>query len=181
MLCQSCGKNTATTHVKTIINGALSEYALCPECAKKLGYADLFGDWGFNFGALLGNLFPQEEAQDQQQQIPEQDQTRLCHFCGSSFEDIVRTGKVGCANCYKTFYNRLIPSIRRIHGNAVHQGKKPGSAAMILRPKTELQPVETELELKQREMEKAIKEQNCEYAAVLRDEIKLLKEEQQNG
>ena len=40
MLCQSCGVNAATTHVKTIINGVLTEYALCPECAKKLGYAD---------------------------------------------------------------------------------------------------------------------------------------------
>ena len=180
MLCQSCGKNTATTHVKTIINGALSEYALCPECAKKLGYADLFGDWGFNFGALLGTLFPQRD-QEEDRQEPEQSQAGVCGFCGSTFEDIVRTGKVGCANCYKVFYSRLSPSIRRIHGNAVHQGKKPGSAAMILRPKNEIRPVESELEIKQKELEKAIQEQNFEYAAVLRDEIKLLKEERSNG
>lgn len=173
MLCQSCGKNTATNRVKTIINGALSEYALCPECAGKLGYADLFGDWGFDFGTILGNMFQKNEK--------ETVQAAQCDYCGASFEEIVKTGKVGCAECYKLFYNRLIPSIRRIHGNAVHQGKKPGSAAMVLRPKTELKPVETELEVKQKEMEKAIKEQNFEYAAILRDEIKLLKGERRDG
>lgn len=168
MLCQSCGKNTATTHVKAIINGALSEYALCPECAKKLGYADIFGDWGFNFGALLENLLGQEK-----EELP---QTTICEKCGSSFEDIAATGKIGCANCYKTFYNRLIPSIRRIHGNVVHQGKKPGASALILRPSAQLRPVESELEIKQKALQQAIKEQNFEYAAILRDEIKLLKE-----
>ena len=38
MLCQACGKRPATTHVKTIINGELSEYSLCAECAQKMGY-----------------------------------------------------------------------------------------------------------------------------------------------
>lgn len=170
MLCQSCGRNAATTYVKTIINGSLSEYALCPECAGKLGYADLFGDWGFNFSTILGNSPVGVEKEPQK--------TLRCDFCGSSFEDIVESGKVGCASCYRVFHNRLIPSIQRIHGNAVHQGKRPGSAAMILRPRTEIRPVETELEIKQKEMERAIKEQNFEYAAVLRDEIKLLKGEQ---
>ena len=38
MLCQSCGKRQATTHIKTILNGELKEYDLCPECAEKMGY-----------------------------------------------------------------------------------------------------------------------------------------------
>ena len=33
MLCQSCGKNHANTHVKRIINGELTEYMLCEKCA----------------------------------------------------------------------------------------------------------------------------------------------------
>lgn len=42
MLCQSCQKNQATTHIKTIINGELTEYMLCPECAKKNGLRQYF-------------------------------------------------------------------------------------------------------------------------------------------
>ena len=35
MLCQSCGKRPANTHIKTIINGELTEHSLCSECAQK--------------------------------------------------------------------------------------------------------------------------------------------------
>ena len=57
MLCQACGKNTATTHVKTIVNGELAEYSLCAECAQKMGYGNLLSNFGFNFGSLLGSFF----------------------------------------------------------------------------------------------------------------------------
>ena len=31
MLCQSCEKKQATTHIKTILNGELKEFNLCHE------------------------------------------------------------------------------------------------------------------------------------------------------
>ena len=37
MLCDKCGKNTATTHIKRIINGVVTESNLCSECAEKSG------------------------------------------------------------------------------------------------------------------------------------------------
>lgn len=164
MLCQSCSKSTATTYVKTIINGVLSESALCPECAKKLGYTDIFSNFDFNFGSLLGNTLEHKESKKQ-----------TCEFCGSTFENIAKTGKIGCANCYKQFYDRLTPSIQRIHGNTKHKGKRPGSVALILHPRNQLSPSQMKLQEKQNALEKAIKEQNFEYAATLRDEIKALK------
>ncbi len=42
MLCQSCGKRQANTHVKTIINGELTEHSLCSEYAHKMGYGNSF-------------------------------------------------------------------------------------------------------------------------------------------
>ena len=42
MLCQNCGKNPATTHIKTIVNGKLTEYDLCSECAREMGYNNFF-------------------------------------------------------------------------------------------------------------------------------------------
>ena len=53
MICQSCGKNNATTYVKTIVGGVLSEYALCSECAKQLGYSNFLSDFEFHFGNLI--------------------------------------------------------------------------------------------------------------------------------
>ena len=85
MICQACGKNTATTHIKTTVNGKLTEIYLCPDCAREQGYAHLFDDWGFSslMSGLLGAAAPQRQVQK-------------CPSCGQSFEEISRSGKIGC-------------------------------------------------------------------------------------
>lgn len=159
MLCQSCGKNQATTHVKSIVNGELKEYVLCPECAKKMGYGSLFNGFGFNLGSFLGSFLGDED-------VPEQiSNTVRCKRCGSSFNEIAKTGQVGCAECYRTFYDRMIPSIQRIHGNTTHVGKLASSAGLQARLKSELEKAKEELK-------QAIQEQEFEKAAQLRDRIK---------
>lgn len=167
MICQVCGKKTATTHIKTIVNGELSELSLCSECAQKMGYDDMFNNWGFNFSSLLGSFFGNDEDNTF-------DSLR-CKGCGSSFEDIAQSGKVGCAECYNTFYDRLIESIQRIHGNTKHCGKSPN--VMAQSDCTALTPnPQNELEDLKQQMKEAIEVQNFEQAAVLRDKIKKLEE-----
>ena len=39
MKCDRCGKNEATFHYKTNINGRVTEAHLCPDCAQAMGYA----------------------------------------------------------------------------------------------------------------------------------------------
>ena len=48
MLCQNCGKNEATTHIKQVINGDTAERHLCSECAEHLGYGDAFSGFGLS-------------------------------------------------------------------------------------------------------------------------------------
>ncbi|MCI9273291.1 MAG: hypothetical protein HFE39_04955 [Clostridiales bacterium] len=159
MLCQSCGKSQATTHVKSIVNGELKEFMLCSECAKKMGYGSLFHGFGFNLGSFLGSFLGEEGAPEQTMN------TVRCKRCGSSFNEIAKTGQVGCAECYRTFYDRMIPSIQRIHGNTTHVGKLASSAGMQARLKNELEKAKEELK-------RAIQEQEFEKAAQLRDRIK---------
>ena len=108
-------------------------------------------------------------------------ESHLCHSCAqnSGFDDIIKSGKVGCADCYEKFYNKLLPSIQRIHGKAKHAGKVPVIHETVTAKKEE--PKEKTAEDKIAElnlqMQKAIEEQNFEQAAVLRDEIKSLKGE----
>ena len=40
MKCDRCGKNEATFHYKTNINGRVTEAHLCPDCARAMGVAD---------------------------------------------------------------------------------------------------------------------------------------------
>jgi len=50
---------------------------------------------------------------------------KRCTLCGSTFEDIAASGKIGCAKCYEVFENELAGTIEKIHGRAVHSGRAP--------------------------------------------------------
>ena len=144
MKCQKCGANNANTHVKTIINGEFKEYDLCSECAHKMGYTNV---------------------------LPARTQATRCEFCGSSYPEIAKTGQVGCAHCYELFADQLYPSIRRIHGNTTHCGKNSGRAARKAQKPAEMTKEEKIADMKQ-QLDAAVKEQNFERAAELRDKIR---------
>ena len=166
MMCQNCGKNPATTHIKTVVNGMLTEYDLCAECAKEKGYANFFKDMTFDFGNLLGGFIGTAQNRSTAQRCPK---------CGASFAEISESGKIGCASCYTVFRDKLTPSISRIHGTAKHKGKIPGTAALrIVEPAGKMTIAVSALEKKRMELKKAIDVQDFERAAVLRDEIRAM-------
>jgi len=153
MKCQICGLREATTHIKQNINGQRSEQHLCSRCAKE-------NDAGFSLPDVFQSLFgvlPQS--------LPAAQQHRRCPKCGLSFAEIAQLGKVGCADCYRTFYEQLAPTIQRIHGRVSHTDSQPvppvpaeeSREARIIKLKAELQ--------------EAIQAQNFERAAELRDNI----------
>lgn len=162
MLCQHCQKNEATTHVKTMINGEYAEYRLCPECARELGYDSMFPDLSADFGGLLGSFLSAA--------LPARSGATRCKLCGSTMNDIKRTGKVGCADCYDTFFGELIPTIRSIHGNTGHIGKRPVIEYETVEDAPKKQG--ESLESLRAELKKAIEDEKFERAAELRDKIK---------
>lgn len=175
MLCQNCSKEQATTHIKRVVNGEATEQHLCAACAKKLGFDSFFDDFSLSIPNIFAGFFGDAPLALSGRQ------SERCATCGSSFEEIVRTGMVGCADCYETFYDRLLPSIQRIHGRAKHAGKHPpqtiaADAAAAQAPQTPSK--EDKLTDLQTQMQQAIESQNFEQAAVLRDAIKALKEEE---
>ncbi len=173
MLCQNCKKNEATTHIKRVVNGEATESHLCHSCAQNSGFDDFFDDFSLNLPGIFSSFFG-----DSMFALGESKLTR-CEKCGCCFDDIIKSGKVGCADCYEKFYSKLLPSIQRIHGKAKHAGKVPEIHETLEAKKEE--PKEKTPEEKIAElniqMQKAIEEQNFEQAAVLRDEIKSLKGE----
>ncbi len=164
MKCQKCGANNANTHVKTIINGEFKEYDLCSDCAKKMGYTNVFSDMEDEFSNFLGSFFGNV--------LPAKTQASRCEFCGSTYPEIAKTGHVGCARCYDVFADELYPSIRRIHGNTTHCGKNSKRAEKAKAEKPAEQTKEDKIKSLKAELDKAVKEQNFEHAAELRDKIK---------
>lgn len=163
MKCQKCGANNANTHVKTIINGEFKEYDLCSDCARKMGYTNVFADMENDFSGLLGSFFSNV--------LPARTQATRCEFCGTSYPEIAATGQVGCAHCYELFADRLYPSIRRIHGNTTHCGKNSRHAAEQEKKPAEMTEEEKIADMK-KQLDAAVKEQNFERAAELRDKIR---------
>ena len=177
MLCQNCEKNEATTHIKQIINGKMTQTHLCSDCAKHLGYGDMFSDFSLNLSEFFGNFFGDT--------LPSSGQSAAgrCPKCSFTFNDIVREGKVGCAQCYETFYDKLLPSLQRIHGKIRHSGKaskgmaKAEAAPEIIEEKTVQETEKTvpeKIEELKAQMQQAVNEQNFELAAKIRDEIKAM-------
>lgn len=173
MLCQNCQKREATTHIKRVINGEATESHLCEECAKELGFDEFFDDFSLSIPNIFSSFFKDSAF------ALAGAKNELCEKCGSSFDDIIRSGMVGCADCYSRFYDRLLPSIQRIHGRTGHVGRTPIEYTKVDDVPAEEEKKELSAEDKIKELEaqmqKAVDAQNFEQAAALRDEIKELR------
>lgn len=165
MLCDVCKEKKATTYYKQIINGQVTESHLCSECAAEKGYSNIFSDFSKEFDNLFGS-FNSMFKSPYRISAPEE----RCSVCGSTISDISRTGRLGCSECYKTFGQRILPAIKRIHGNTTHCGKVPGNKGTQIRLKTNL-------EILRDKLNEAIQKQEFEEAAKLRDEIIALEKE----
>ena len=160
MLCQKCGKNQATFYYKQNINGKVSEVALCGDCAHGMGYNvgyNMFAnDLGMNlFGSLFGTPAHKNELYS----------PKVCTLCGSTFQDFMNNGKVGCAKCYEIFKEELTPTISSIHGKAKHIGRAPKRHREKFAKANKLENLKSQLK-------EAIKNEDFEKAAKLRDEIR---------
>ncbi len=163
MKCVKCKVNDATTQVRRIVNGEYEEYMLCADCAHEMGFDNVFdSSMPDMFGGLIKSIFGTA--------LPARSQATRCDVCGATYGDISNTGKVGCANCYTLFLSQILPSVKRIHGNTVHCGKRPEQPEDTVQ--TEVKTEADEIEKLRAELAKAVEEQNFEHAAEIRDMIK---------
>ncbi len=176
MKCQNCNKNEANAFVRKNINGKVTEMHLCSECAAKLGIMHDFSVENIFGDTFFGNLL--SAGLDSMNILSSVDR---CEYCGSTFNDIVKNGLVGCAHCYDKFSDKLEDSIQKIHGKTSHIGKnisytEEAESTEEEKPKEEAKDELTDL---QDQLKTAIEEQRFEDAAVLRDKIKDINENKQ--
>ncbi len=162
MLCDECLKNPASVHLTTFENGQVKTVHLCAQCAARRKAPVVLS--GFSFNDLLSAFYEPEEAQD-----------AICSCCGTTMSSFQKTGKLGCAHCYKALEVSLLPVLKGVHMNTRHTGKRPGEHVEI-----DLGRETTSLEKKE-QMKKALRmavsTENFEEAARLRDEIARMEKE----
>ncbi len=166
MNCEKCGKNPATTHLKQTVNGETTQQNLCEECSKGVGFSiglESIFDIGFGINQLLGSTFSAMGEVFSNSDMPQ------CEGCGMTYQNIMKTAKVGCAKCYEKFERQMTPSLQNIHGFTEHVGKIPVSCGETIKRKKEIEQLKLKLAT-------SIEKQEFEIAVELRDRIKELEQ-----
>ena len=133
---------------------------LCEECAKQKGVND---PAGFSLADLLLGLGASQEMENAAGGEVK------CPACGFTQADFKKAGRLGCAECYRTFAEGLEQLLKSMHKGTRHKGKIPAALR-------ESQDLAEKLKALQKKLEKAVNEENFEQAAQCRDEIKETKE-----
>lgn len=180
MLCDNCGKREANVKYSENINGRKRELNLCQSCSEKLGIGHMDFSMPINVASFLGD-FMEDFMTPEYMPFLNEMKAITCNHCGNSFDDIINTGKFGCADCYTTFEDRIDPILKRMQGSNRHVGRigkvldnKIEQKMKQKEAKKEEKKEMTKLEKLQEELKKAIQEERYEEAAKLRDEIKKL-------
>jgi protein arginine kinase activator len=161
MQCQICNERTATIHLTEISDGVRSEMHICEHCAADQGIA---AQSQMSINELLGNLLA---AQPSDEEIfGPSDQKLVCPSCGFALGRLRKEGTLGCPHDYEIFEEALLPLIERAHnGSTRHCGKVPSKMPRETKKLVELSHLRRQLEL-------AVRNEDYELAAELRDKIK---------
>lgn len=157
MNCDVCKQNQATVFLTQIVEGKMQKVNLCESCSKEKGVTD---PTGFALADLLLGLGAAQE-------IERGGSVQKCPVCGFSQADFKKTGRLGCSNCYETFADGLQSLLKGMHKGTTHLGKKPSRLARSLERDAQLKQL-------QRDLRKAVADENYESAAQLRDQIRHL-------
>ena len=100
-----------------------------------------------------------------------------CPRCGMTLAEFQKSGLLGCHACYETFESRLGPLLERAHEGALHHvGKLPQRALRTERSKSQGAgppplSVTDRARLLRARLQQAVKKEDYEQAARLRDEL----------
>ena len=169
MQCERCNKKKATVFYRENINGRVKALRLCGDCAEVLEQAGELEDMGTILSVSHSPLLVSEES-GWPLPLPiggESPSQRSCPVCGEEFSQAAERGRLGCPACYTAFSAELVVPLRALHGRAYHTGRV--SASYRTRKETERRLGDLRDQLKS-----AVKAEEFERAAALRDEIRRL-------
>jgi protein arginine kinase activator len=160
MNCDVCKQHQATVFLTQIVDGKMQKVNLCESCSKEKGVTD---PTGFALADLLLGLGAAQE-------IERGGTVTKCPACGFSQADFKKTGRLGCAACYETFGEALENLLKGMHKGIEHVGKVPSRLVKSMEREHQLKDL-------QRELRKAVADENYESAAQIRDQIRVLQAE----
>ena len=158
-----CNKSFATVKLTRIVNGRVEELNLCQSCAAEISpYQKKLAGAQANLDSILAGLLANEK---EKKRTTDVDIT--CRGCGLPFATYRESLFLGCADCYDSFGEHLLADLRKFHGSTCHQGKVPKRFQSRITMQRDIRQM-------RKQMEEAIKQENFELAAQLRDKVNSL-------
>ncbi len=193
MLCEQCKKREATVKYVEVVNGVKTEHNLCGQCASQLdiGQFSAVFEGEFSLANLLSGLLGIQDTEKKDGKFA----GVVCPSCQTTYENFVESSRFGCADCYSVFGPLLGENIRHLQGSERHVGKRPNHVIRDEAAKAQARAMESltgvssteeglpkltgeeKIRLLQARIKDALRREDYEEAAVLRDEIRSLKEE----
>lgn len=167
MQCQACHEHTATIHLTEISSGERMETHLCESCAQSQGLAVKSQ---IPLNELLSTLLAvQSEPKGESGLLASLNDDTPCPSCGMTLKKFSKKTLLGCPNDYDVFSEQLKMLIEKSHGGkSKHCGKVPSRTPKAAKNQVELMNL-------QQQLDTAVKDEDYETAAQLRDRIKNLK------
>ena len=170
MNCENCKNKKATVFYADDAGG---RHSLCTACGTALGKISAYDPIDAPTHTTTSFLpsptlfaFTKEDISLHIFCSAEEDQMRsACKVCSTSLEEIVRSGRFGCTECYASFSDSLFPSSLTLD-NA--KGMRMPSSR---RDRLDRARLISDMRLK---IKVAVEKENYELAATLRDEIRKL-------
>lgn len=167
MLCELCNKREAAVLIKKVENGKKIEHYLCEKCASQISQP------GINIDKVQEDIFSSISdmlagfsSLGDYETEPDKITSKKCPGCKLTFKKFQNTGRFGCWKCYETFSDELGPLLKRLQGSTQHAGKHPPGKEK-----------HNQINRLQEELEEAVQTEDYERAAVIRDKIKEIKEQ----
>jgi protein arginine kinase activator len=160
MLCEICQTNVVAKKIQFALGNTIKEFNVCNQCAEKHDlhspFAGLPGALSvLMLGQLVKSLAPE---------MTDDDHSLVCSACGTTIGKFRQTGVLGCPRCYDSFKSIMTNLLNQIHGSSKHIGSRPA--------KQRKNVINYDITKLKKELEIAIRNENYEKAAELRDLIR---------
>ncbi len=147
MLCNMCNKRDAVLLVQQVSSEEKKEIHLCPTCARERG----IGVAGDKIPSSIKTLIDAIS-------LPQNG----CYVCGRTFDDIEKTGQLGCPECYISFQNEIKGILKNKGIDAPYTGSMPKKLEHFRSILTDRIEIQKKLDI-------SIAEEDYEKAAMYRD------------
>ena len=173
--CDACKESEAEVFLTQIVEGKMQKVNLCKACSAENGVDD---PTGFALTELLSGLGTSTETEKPAAPATASSLSGVgspavsapaakCPVCGFTQADFKKTGRLGCSECYDTFEDHLGNLLKAMHKGTRHTGKLPARIARYHEMTERMKGLQDNLL-------KAVREENYEDAASLRDQIRKL-------